>query len=155
VIASRAERLDLMRRTPEELARVVADVRSRGLEDTRPGDGEWSPREVMAHLADAEMVYAVRARLIVAGAVQPHLEAYDEELWTARFAGLETLGSALERWRVTREATLRLFDSLSEGEWARTGLHSERGVESVETQLERIAEHDTAHLEQMLAMVEG
>jgi len=43
----------LLRITPEEL-------------DARTGDGKWSPREIVHHLADSEMAAAMRLRLILA-----------------------------------------------------------------------------------------
>jgi len=152
VSARHEQLLDELRETLEELPRAIAAVEAEHLADSRPGSGEWSPREVMAHLADAETVYGIRIRMIVGGD-GPRLEAYDQDRWTARFSDLDTLGSALERWRVMRESTLRLLDSLSEDEWSRSGLHAERGEESVLNQVEIMAGHDRGHLEQMLVLV--
>ena len=151
--APRAERLDSLRATLEELPRAAAAVEMRQAADGRPGTGEWSPREVMAHLADAEQVYGVRIRLILAGD-RPRLEAYDQDRWAERFGRLETITTALDRWRATREATLRLLDSLGEEEWSRTGLHSERGEQSVDDQLTLLADHDRGHLAQLYELAE-
>jgi uncharacterized damage-inducible protein DinB len=146
VTGSRAERLDVLRATLERLPAAVASARRD--QDEAPRAGEWSLRQVLAHLADAELVYGVRVRLLV-GTDNPNLAGYDQERWADRFTELETIESALERWRVQREANLRLFDSLSDAEWERTGQHRERGVESVEDQLVRIADHDVGHLRQL------
>jgi uncharacterized damage-inducible protein DinB len=145
-LSSRAERLGVLRTTLAELPAAVAGVER--AEDESPSSGGWSLREVLAHLADAELVYGVRLRLLV-GVDNPRLEGYDQERWAQRFTSLETVGSALERWRVQREANLRLLDSLSEDEWSRTGTHTERGVESVEDQLVRMSDHDAGHLRQL------
>lgn len=142
----RAERLDVLRATLEQLP--VAIAKAEQAEDASPAGGGWSLRQVLVHLADAELVYGVRVRLLV-GTDHPNLEGYDQERWAERFTDLETIASALERWRVQREANLRLFDSLSEAEWGRTGLHAERGPESVDDQLTRIADHDVGHLRQL------
>lgn len=151
--APRAERLDTLRATLEELPRAAAAVAERKAADGRPAMGEWSPREVLAHLADAEQVYGVRIRLMVGGD-RPRLEAYDQDRWAARFAGLETLETAIDRWRATREATLRLLDSLSEDEWSRAGLHSELGEQRVDDLLTVLAEHDRGHLAQLYELAE-
>lgn len=145
--ADRSRRLEALRQTlellPESIARVGVDGH-----DARRRPEDWSLREVVAHLADAETVYGVRLRLLVA-TDDPVLQGYDEEAWTRRFGPLETVESALDRWRSLREANLRLLDSLTEAEWRRTGRHSERGVESVEDQLVRMEEHDVGHLRQL------
>ncbi len=145
-MTSRAERLQVLRATLEQLPAAVSHLPR--TEGAAPRPGGWSPRQVLAHLADAELVYGVRLRLLV-GTDEPRLEGYDQERWAERFTSLETPESALERWRVQREANLRLFDSLSDDEWERTGTHAERGVESVEDQLLRMADHDTGHLRQL------
>jgi uncharacterized damage-inducible protein DinB len=145
-VSARAERLDILRTTLGELPRAVGGVQRS--EDESPGAGGWSLREVLAHLADAELVYGLRLRLLV-GVDNPRLEGYDQERWAERFTALETVTSALERWRVQREANLRLLESLSEAEWFRTGTHTERGVESVEDQLVRMSDHDVGHLRQL------
>lgn len=144
----RPRRLDLLRASLEELPRALAaaaDV------DRRPAPEDWSAREVIAHLADAELVYGMRLRLLL-GTDSPHLQGYDEERWTIRFAPLDTVASALERWRALRESNLRLLDSLAPEEWGRTGLHSERGEESVLDQLVRMSDHDEGHLRQLTAL---
>lgn len=144
--SARAERLDVLRATLEQLPLAIANA-ARGEHQSPPGGG-WSLQQVVVHLADAELVYGMRVRLLV-GTDNPNLEGYDQERWADRFTDLETVESALERWRVQREANLRLFDSLTDAEWGRTGRHSERGVESVDDQLVRIADHDTGHLRQL------
>lgn len=151
--AERSARLHQMRAALEELPRVAAGIEARAMEDARPGAGEWSPREVIAHLADAETVYGIRIRMIVGGD-HPRLEPYDQDRWAQRFATLETMRTAVDRWRVMRESTLRLLDSLTEDEWARSGVHAERGEESVDSQVAIMSGHDQQHLEQMLVLVE-
>lgn len=143
---SRGQRLDVLRSTLEQLPQVIAAIERS--EDEQPAPGAWSLRQVVTHLADAELVYGVRLRLLVR-TDSPQLQGYDQEQWADRFTDLDTIATALERWRVLREANLRLLDSLSDGEWARTGMHSERGVESVDDQLERMWDHDTGHLRQL------
>ena len=114
----------------------------------QPGPGEWSAAGVLAHLADAEQVYGVRLKMIVA-AERPPLAAYDQEDWERLYSPLETVESALERWRILRQSTLRLLESLDAEGWKRVGLHAERGEESVEKIALLLAEHDRSHMEQM------
>jgi uncharacterized damage-inducible protein DinB len=116
--------------------------------DRAPGPGAWSAASVLAHLADAEQVYGVRLKMVVA-ADRPVITPYDQEDWERLFGQLESVSSALERWRVLRNSTLRLLDSLPDESWARVGLHEERGEESIEKVARMLVEHDRAHMKQM------
>ena len=80
---------------------------------------------------------------------QPQLVGYDQQAWTARFASLDDPRQTLERWRVLREANLRMFASLSPEEWQRFGLHTERGPESALLTVQLMAGHDRMHLDQI------
>jgi hypothetical protein len=132
----------------DEVARMVDQVSPEQLE-RRPAAGEWSPREVLSHLADSDLVHAVRVRMIVTQD-QPTLVGYDQEAWTARFGGLDPDALAtVERWKSLRLANLRLYASLSAAEWERVGLHTERGPESVRLHVQLLAGHDRAHLDQI------
>src|SRR2546426_7529128 len=50
---------------------------------TRPAPSEWSVLECIAHIADAEIVYAGRYRWILAHD-EPDLIGYDQDLWVDR-----------------------------------------------------------------------
>lgn len=115
----------------------------------RPGIGEWSASTTVAHLADAELVYAVRLRMIVAEE-RPLIAGYDENAWAERFGGLDPdPKESLQRWRTIRENTVRLLESLAPAEWERTGMHQERGVMSVLAVAKLMTEHDKGHLDQI------
>ena len=122
--------------TPAQLARVSAE-------------GEWSPAMVVGHLADAEMVYSVRLRMVLT-TDRPFLAPYDEQAWVNRFHELEDdAKQSMTRWRSLREANLRLFDSLDDGEWKLSGLHAERGETTVLQLASTMADHDRDHLSQI------
>ena len=113
-----------------------------------PLPGEWSPREVLSHLADSDLMVNVRVRMIVTQD-RPQLVGYDQEAWTARFGNLDSATEIGERWRVLRGANLRMFESLSGEEWQRVGMHTERGPESALLTVQLMAGHDRMHLEQI------
>jgi hypothetical protein len=50
---------------------------------TVPSAGGWSAHDILIHLADAEVVRAVRFRLLL-GEERPALFAFDENLWQER-----------------------------------------------------------------------
>ena len=67
-----------------------------------------------------------------------------------RFAELEIdAKESLARWRALRDANLRVLGSLDETEWKLTGLHAERGEQSVAQIADLLVSHDRAHLAQI------
>jgi hypothetical protein len=137
----------VLRTTLDELDRLVGGTSVSQLRQ-RPAAGEWSPGEVLNHLADSDLVFSVRARMMVTQA-RPTLVGYDQEAWTARFGGLDaTPQETFERWRALRLANLRVIESLQPEEWERVGLHTERGEESVRLHVRLLAGHDRVHLNQ-------
>lgn len=139
--------LTVLRDDLAEVERLVAGSTPRQL-NRSPAPGEWSPREVLNHLADSDLVFATRLRMMVTQD-RPVLVGYDQEAWTARFGGLDaTPEQTLARWQVLRLANIRLVESLEPAEWERVGLHSERGEESVRLHVRLLAGHDRVHLDQ-------
>jgi hypothetical protein len=142
--------LDRLKATARDLVSLVSGADNARLRQA-PAPGEWSAATVVAHLADAELIYAVRLRMVVAEE-RPLLAAFDENAWAQRFGALDAdPRDALARWRTLREANVRLLESLAEDEWSRVGMHQERGVLSVAAIAQLLAEHDRAHLDQIRA----
>ena len=87
-MASDRPAVDRLRVTVRDLLSLVSGASPTQL--TRaPAAEEWSPAQVVNHLADAEMVYGVRLRMILTDD-HPALAAYDEEQWANRFGSLDT-----------------------------------------------------------------
>jgi uncharacterized damage-inducible protein DinB len=150
----RLNALEHVRATARDLVSLVSGVNDDHLE-RRPAEGEWSAREVIGHLADAELAYAMRLRLIVAQD-RPHLTWYDEEAWVERFGPLdEDARVSLARWRALRDANVRLFESLEAEEWLRGGIHDTDGMLTVETIAKRMVTHDRTHLDQIRKALAG
>lgn len=142
--------LERLKGTPRELVALLGTAKSEAMH-REPAEGEWSPATVVAHLADAELVYSVRIRMALT-ADRPYLSAFDENAWVRRFAELETdPKESLARWRALRDANLRILDSLEPAEWKLTGLHAERGEVSVAHIADLLVAHDRAHLAQIRA----
>ena len=149
-----ADAVDRLKATARDLVSLVGGADAARLRRS-PGRGEWSAATVVAHLADAELVYAFRLRAIVAED-KPLLAAFDEAAWAERFAALETdTRQSLARWRAVREATIRLLESLAPAEWDRTGMHQARGVMSVAHVARLLVDHDATHLDQIRAALAG
>jgi hypothetical protein len=138
----------VLRETLETVPRLVGNATAAQL-NKAPAAGEWSPREVISHLADSDLVAGARMRMIVTQD-RPTIVGYDQDAWTARFGGLDAdANETIERWRTLRLANIRVCESLSPEEWERVGVHSERGPESVRLNVQLLAGHDRLHLDQL------
>lgn len=117
--------------------------------DRRPSPNDWSAREVVHHLADAETRSAVRLRQLLAED-DPVIQGYDEELYAKKLAYDRPLTLSLALVKAVRAATAELLDTLDDEDFARTGTHTESGPYSVDTWLELYAAHAHDHAEQIL-----
>jgi hypothetical protein len=118
--------------------------------DRRPATGGWTPREIVHHLADSETIGLIRLHQLLAED-HPVLAGYDEERFARRLHYDRPVGASLELLRAARSATSELLDWMTEEEWIREGIHSERGQFTVEDWLRTYATHAHDHAEQMLA----
>jgi len=139
-------------RTQTETAKRLTGLLKRGTPaklKKRPAPDKWSVVEILAHLADVEMVTGWRLRSILGSPGTP-IQAFDQDAWAAagQYAKRDPRKS-LEQFRVLREANLALLKSLSPEQRKLFGLHAERGEESIERLTQMIAGHDINHLEQI------
>lgn len=125
----------LLKITPEEL-------------DARPKPGKWCVREILHHLADSEMVAAVRLRLLLAEE-RPTLHGYDQDEFARRLHYDRPHETSLELFRWSREATAELLERLTPAEWLREGTHSQAGAYGVEAWLKTYAAHAHKHARQI------
>ncbi len=148
--------LAMLAAAPDRIAEAVAGLSEDAARAPEPasrrdksGDG-WSVLQILRHLADSEVVYGYRLRLIVADAAPPAIPGYDQDAWAGTLHYHRgTVAEAVEDLRCGRRMTLRLFESLEGDEWERYGLHSERGEESVRRIATLLAAHDVNHERQI------
>lgn len=116
--------------------------------EAREAPGEWSPREIVHHLADSEMTSAIRVRRLLAED-GPEIVGYDQEAFARRLRYDRPVEGSLAAFRGARESTVPLLQMLGEEDWARTGSHSESGSYSMEDWLRVYADHAHDHAEQI------
>lgn len=144
----RREMISRIRELPARIETMVAGLDERQL-DVPGGEGEWSVRQVMHHLADAHLNGFVRMKLVITEE-KPILKPYDQEKWaelpdTTELPidpSMAILRGIHERWGV-------LLESLPEQAWRRQGVHLEAGLLSLDDLLATFVRHGEAHLEQM------
>ena len=134
--------------TPGRLGKLVRRVPARKLK-RRPAPKKWSIAEILAHLAEAELVGGYRIRMIL-GAPGTKIQAFDQDEWAkvGRYRERDARQS-LEMFCALREANLTLLRSLTPRQWKQYGMHQERGRETVARIAEMFAGHDLNHLKQI------
>jgi hypothetical protein len=142
------ELLERLRRGAELVAVCITGAAGSELDYT-PEPGKWSIRQIVAHLADAEMVGAMRLRRIIAED-NPKLEAYDQDAWATNLDYARRKPSqSLETFRRIRAENYDLLKDLPEAAFQRAGLHSERGPLTLRQLTQLIAEHAENHAAQL------
>jgi uncharacterized damage-inducible protein DinB len=115
----------------------------------KPAPETWSVAQILAHLADSEIVAAWRLRAILADDRVP-LQAFDQNAWASTFRYDQAdPGESLDVLEVLRKANLRLLKTVDPALHANTGMHQERGPESVAHLIRLYAGHDLNHLGQI------
>lgn len=140
--------LEVMQRTAPELANRIAGLTPDQL--GRPeAPGKWSIHQVVVHLADSEVVFGWRLRVVIAQD-RPVITGFDQDAWAERLGGAYAdTGAAIRQLAVLREGHVALLRSLHDADWDRVGQHAERGPESVRLMAQLYAGHDLVHLRQM------
>jgi len=134
--------------TAKKLDRLIRGVSTAKLRK-RSAPEKWSVSEILAHLADAEIVGAFRLRFILGSPGAP-IVAYDQDIWeTSGHYDKRDPRKSVEQFCVLREGNLALLKSLEPEQWKNYGMHSERGRESIEHIVRMFAGHDINHLQQI------
>jgi len=139
--------------TAKKLERLIRGVPASRLRK-RPAPEKWSVGEILAHLAETEIVTGWRMRQIL-GAPGTPIQAFDQDSWAAagHYEKRDPRKSA-EQFRVLREANLALLKSLAPEQWKHHGMHAERGVETIEHIVRLMAGHDVNHTKQVERILE-
>src|ERR1700690_875280 len=110
--------------TARKLERLVKDLPPAKLRK-RPAPDKWSVSDILAHLADTEIIVGYRMRMVLAAPGSP-VAAVDQDSWvtSGHYEKRDPRKSA-EHFRVVREANLSLLKSLTPRQWKHYGMHSE------------------------------
>jgi hypothetical protein len=140
--------IKVQKATAGKLKRLMQGLSPKQLK-WKPEPEKWSIAEILAHLADAEIVGSWRLRLI-AGASGTAVQPYDQDLWASLFQyGKRDAKQSLEVFRVLRESNLAMLKALPRESWDNFGMHAERGKETITHVVRMFAGHDTNHVRQI------
>lgn len=132
--------------TPGLLHQAVCELTPEQIE-APIAPGKWSVRQIVAHLADCELVFGFRLRQTLAMS-SPVIQPFDQDVWAERY-DVYDLPSALEMFRASRGWNLKLIGGASEADFARPMTHPERGTMTFGNVVETMAGHDLNHLGQV------
>lgn len=115
----------------------------------RPQPAKWSIAEIIAHLADAEIVASWRMRSVI-GENGITIQPFDQDAWASVFEYQgRNAKRSLETFRALRENNLAMLKEIPKGTWDNYGMHLERGKESIAHLARMFAGHDTNHVLQV------
>ncbi len=144
------ERNDLIARYaagPDALEAAVAAVPADQL-DVAHIAGEWTPRQIVHHVADSETMSYIRLRRLLVEE-RPVIQGYDEAEWARVLHYDRPIAPSLVVVRAVRVASAQLLATLSEAEWASEGTHSESGRYTLADWLRIYTAHCHDHAEQI------
>jgi len=146
-----ADTLERFRRGPELLAVVLTGVYGEEI-DFAPAPGRWSIRQIVAHLADTEIVAAQWFRQVLAEE-NPRLGDFDQDAWANHldYARRQPKQS-LESFRRLRGENYELLKEVNESAFARVGIHTARGPVSLRELVDSRAAHVESHARQLQAI---
>jgi hypothetical protein len=146
--------LEVLAKTPAALEKAIKGLTGRQL-SKREAPNKWAIRQVLRHLADSEVVWGWRLRMVLAHD-RPAITGYDQDLWAERLAYDEAdAKESLNEFAALRKGHLRLLKRATPQTLDRVGVHAERGEESVGKMLRLYAGHDLLHLNQIARIKEG
>ena len=144
--------VDDLRNARSELLTACQDVSDADLR-RRPDEAGWAIIELLAHLPDVDRYYLSQAQAL--RDVPGHSFVYfDEEAWAREHADAieqDAKGGKLAM-TLAHEEVVRWTRSLTPEELDRAGSHPSRESISVREMIQRIANHDRSHTEQVRAI---
>ena len=112
-----------------------------------PAPGKWSPGEIVAHLADCELVFGFRLRQTLAEN-SPTIQPFDQDNWAKSYNTIEP-PEAYAAFSAFRKWNLLLLEGALPSAAGRTVTHPERGTMTFQTIVETMGGHDLNHLAQL------
>ncbi len=142
------EPLRVQQATPKRIKRLIQPLTRRQMRK-RPAPGKWCIAEILAHLAETELVGGYRMRMILSKNRTP-IQAFDQNVWAknSNYARQDPRRS-LHMFGTLRESNLALLKSLPRKKWNYYGMHAERGKETITRVAQMFAGHDINHLRQI------
>ncbi len=141
--------LDSAEQSPKQIAVAVAGLSDQALR-YKPAADKWSILEVLAHLAEMEIVFAYRLRQMLADK-KPVIAPVDQNDWASNLGYMSSLPpEMIALYGVNRHANSSLLRRLKAGDLQKSAYHSELQKDvTVADMVEKIDAHEAGHLAQI------
>ena len=137
---------------PAELREAVEDLSEAQL-DTPYRNGGWTLRQVAHHIPDSHMNGYSRMKMALTEE-QPLIKPYDEARWAELADASGPIEVSLILLEALHERWVRLLESLTEADYARTLRHPESGIWRMDQWLAEYAWHGRHHIAHITALRE-
>lgn len=141
--------LDAAEKSPKQIAAAVSGLSDKTLR-YKPAPNKWCILEILAHLADIEILYAYRMRQMLADR-NPVIAPIDQDAWAKNLGYMESSPPELVAlYGLNRHANLRLLRRLKVDDLQKSARHPEldRPV-TVADYVQMMSKHGPNHLEQI------
>jgi hypothetical protein len=141
----------LIERYAAQADELRAAVRDKGERMHTPlAPGEWTPHQVLAHVAAAESLAFVPRLKRIASEDHPQLPSWDESAWMQdSYQPEQESETSLEMFESARREGLDVISGLAEDAWNRAGRHPSQGDRTLQWWLEYSVSHVDDHLNQL------
>ncbi len=141
--------LDAAEKSPKQIAAAVSGLSAETLR-YKPAPNKWCILEILAHLADMEILYAYRMRQMLADR-DPVIAPIDQDAWAKNLGYMESSPPELVAlYGLNRHANLQLLRRLKIDDLQKSARHPEldRAV-TVADYVQMMSKHGPNHLEQI------
>src|ERR1700756_1615938 len=122
--------IKVQRTTAAKLKKSIQGLTPKQLQ-WRSAPGKWSIAEIIAHLADAEIVASWRMRSVI-GENGITIQPFDQDAWAAAFKYRNRdARRSLGLFSILRENNLAMLREIPKETWDNYGMHLERGKETI------------------------
>ena len=143
------ENIEAAEKSPKQIAAAVSGLPDKILR-YKPAPNKWCILEILAHLADMELLYAHRMRQMLADK-RPVLAPIDQEDWAKNLGYLEESPAELVAlYGLNRHHNLQLLRRIKPYDLDKSAYHPElqKNV-TVAEYVERMGTHGANHLQQI------
>ncbi len=146
------ETIHWLEKTPKTVKDLIAGLSEDDL-SREVMEGEWSIREILTHLRDAQGVLDFRVNLLI-NEEDPIIESKAVFEWAkSESESPDTLIDIFETYHALRLKTLNALQEIALKDWWREGRHEEFGKVSIKQQASYFATHELTHLPQIESLI--
>ena len=144
--------LTILKETPPRLAKLTAGLAPAQLQNA-PAAGEWSVREVLAHLRACNEVWGGYYIMTILTQDHPTIKAINPRTWIKTTDYLEQeFQPSLRAFKKQRKKLLDVLEPLPPGDWMRTNTLLGAGKplrQMLISHADGLARHERAHMKQI------